>query len=45
MKIQSFLQEIRNRYQTWISTSRKELFEKQPEHRLFSIRSGTLLEM
>lgn len=44
-KIQSFLQEIRNRYQTWISTSRRELFERQPEHRLFEIRSGTLLEM
>jgi DNA replication and repair protein RecF len=44
-KIQSFLQEIQNRYQTWISTSRRELFETQPDHRLFEIRSGALLEM
>lgn len=44
-KIQSFLREIQNRYQTWISTSRRELFQKQPDHRLFEIRSGNLLEM
>lgn len=44
-KIRAFLQEIRNRYQTWISTSRRELFEKQPQQRLFEIQSGALLEM
>jgi DNA replication and repair protein RecF len=44
-KIQSFLREIRNRYQTWISTSRKELFNRQPDHRFIEIRSGALLGM
>jgi DNA replication and repair protein RecF len=44
-RIHSFLKEIRNRYQTWISSTRRELFAGQTDHRFFEIRSGSLLEM
>lgn len=44
-KIQAFLEEIRNRYQTLISSSRRELFQKNGEIRFFEIASGKLLEM
>jgi len=43
-KIRSFLNEIGNRYQTLISSSRPELFEKQSGTRFFEIQAGRLLE-
>jgi DNA replication and repair protein RecF len=44
-KIQSFFHEIENRYQTLISSSRRELFQGNGNMRFFGINSGHLLEM
>lgn len=44
-KIQSFLAEIQDRYQTFVSSSRHELFSRQAEARCYQIRSGILQEM
>lgn len=44
-RIQSFLGEIRDRYQTFISSSRRELFADAGRARMFQIESGKLLEM
>jgi DNA replication and repair protein RecF len=44
MKIQAFLEEIRNKYQTLISSSRRELFSGDGNVHLFEIASGKLLE-
>jgi DNA replication and repair protein RecF len=43
-RIHRFIGEIGNRYQTLISSSREELFGKNPNMRLFEIESGKLLE-
>ena len=44
-KIQAFLQEVRSRYQTLISSSRRELFARDSDARFYRIASGELLEM
>ena len=44
-RIQAFLGEIRERYQTFISSSRRELFAGHGTVCLFQIESGKLLEM
>jgi len=44
-KILMFIHEIRNRYQTLISSSRKELFSNDSSTRFYGIKSGELLEM
>lgn len=44
-RIQSFLSEINGRYQTLISTSRRELFSGRKDFQLFEIQDGKLLEM
>ncbi len=44
-KIHSFLSEISGRYQTLVSTSRRELFARGSDVRLFEIQAGELLEM
>lgn len=44
-KIRSFLDEVRDRYQTIISTSRKELFSRDRKVRMYEITAGNLLEM
>jgi DNA replication and repair protein RecF len=43
-RIHAFLEEIRNRYQTLISSSRRELFSKNENVHWFEITSGNLLE-
>jgi DNA replication and repair protein RecF len=43
-KIQAFLEEIQNKYQTLISSSRRELFSGNGKFHLFQIMSGKLLE-
>jgi DNA replication and repair protein RecF len=43
-RIRSFLDAIRDRYQTLISSSRPELFSPADQARSFEIRSGKLLE-
>ncbi|HEY4491456.1 MAG TPA: hypothetical protein VI958_05615, partial [Acidobacteriota bacterium] len=44
-KIERFLTEIRDRYQTFVGSSRHELFSGQPDARLYEIRAGILQEM
>lgn len=44
-KIQSFLMEVKDRYQTLIGSSRRELFPRNGNIRVFEIRSGNLLEI
>lgn len=44
-KIRSFFSEIENRYQTLISSSRRELFQGNGNMRFFGINSGRVLEM
>lgn len=43
-KIHAFLEEIQNKYQTLISSSRRELFSGDGNFHLFEIASGKLLE-
>ena len=43
-RIQAFLGEIRSRYQTFISSSRRDLFSQSEDFRLFEIVSGRILE-
>lgn len=44
-RIRSFLNEVQDRYQTIISTSRKELFLRDRKVRMYEITAGKLLEM
>jgi DNA replication and repair protein RecF len=44
-RIQAFLSEISGKYQTLISTSRRELFAARNDIQLFEIQGGKLLEM
>jgi DNA replication and repair protein RecF len=44
-RIRAFLGEIHGRYQTFISSSRRELFDRQPDSKVFVIRSGNVLEI
>jgi DNA replication and repair protein RecF len=44
-RIQSFFHEIKDRYQTLISSSRRELFQGNGNMRFFGIQSGRVLEM
>ncbi|HSE40494.1 MAG TPA: DNA replication and repair protein RecF [Acidobacteriota bacterium] len=44
-RIQSFFHEIKDRYQTLISSSRRELFQGNGKMRFFGIQSGRVLEM
>jgi DNA replication and repair protein RecF len=44
-KIQSFFNEIKDRYQTLISSSRRELFQGNGNMRFYGISSGRVLEM
>jgi DNA replication and repair protein RecF len=44
-KIQAFLREIAGKYQTIISTSRRELFTAASNVRMYRINSGRILEM
>lgn len=44
-RIRSFLDEVQGRYQTIISTSRKELFSRDRKVRMYEITAGKLLEM
>ncbi len=44
-KIQAFFHEIKDRYQTLISSSRRDLFQGNGNMRFFGISSGRVLEM